>query len=35
MNQANNYNLPDGKVVDIGDDKTLILERLFNPVNKL
>ena len=31
--QVNNYSLPDGKLVDIGEDKTMILEKLFNPVN--
>lgn len=31
--QVNNYDLPDGKTVDLGEDKTMILEKLFNPVN--
>lgn len=31
--QVNNYDLPDGKIIDLGEDKTMLTEKLFNPVN--
>lgn len=30
--QVNNYDLPDGKIIDLGEDKTMLTEKLFNPV---
>jgi hypothetical protein len=32
FSQVNNYDLPDGKIIDFGEDKTMIIEKLFNPV---